>query len=73
MKVVIRNGVIVLDKYEGNDKNVIIPDGVVRIASCAFYECRNLESIEIPESVTNIGPMAFKGCSNLKNIKIPKE
>ena len=46
-------------------KNVVIPDGVTRIDSSAFEECRQLESITIPDSVTEMGIRAFNGCSSL--------
>ncbi len=37
----------------------------------AFYECKELASIDIPNSVTTIGTNAFYECRNLKTISIP--
>lgn len=48
-----------------------IGDGITTIASCAFYNCRNITSVVIPEGVTTIGDSAFSACDNLKEIYIP--
>jgi hypothetical protein len=44
---------------------------VTKIDNKAFYNCKNLTSIEIPSTVTSIGGNAFYNCSNLTNITIP--
>ncbi len=38
----------------------------------AFYNCKNLISIEIPDSVTTIGDYAFSYCDSLTSIEIPE-
>ena len=45
-------------------KKVTITGGY-SISSNAFYDCRNLTSIEIPNSVTSIGEGAFYNCNSL--------
>ena len=60
----------ILWDYFGNDKNIIIPDGVKRIASSAFSNCQVIESVQIPESITEIGNSAFEECNNLKKVTI---
>ena len=66
---VIENGV--LDEYNGNESDVVIPNSVKRIGECAFYNCRNLTSIKIPSIVTSIDYCAFEECRNLSSINIP--
>ena len=51
--------------------NLVIPNGVTKIGSYAFWYCSGLTSITIPNSVTNIGSSAFNGCSGLTSITIP--
>ena len=51
--------------------NVIIPNGVTKIADGQFCNNKSLTSITIPNSVTTIGYKAFAGCSSLRSITIP--
>ena len=62
----------VLKKYRGNEKEVVIPDGVEKIKSMAFYGDRSLEKVVIPDSVTEIGWEAFRECTDLKSVIIGK-
>ena len=61
----------ILVKYEGDEKNVVIPDGVTSIGTFALYDCSSLTSITIPDSVTSIGYAAFRSCTSLTSITIP--
>ena len=54
---VIKN--VVLEKYEGTDAHVVIPDSVTSIGDSAFWGCSSLTSVTIPDSVTSIGDWAF--------------
>ena len=65
---VIENGVLL--EYNGNDAEVIIPDGVKEIAGCVFAGCTFIENIIINKSTKTIGIGAFKG-TNIKSISIP--
>ncbi len=47
-------------------KKVILPEGVVTIATQAFDNCRNLEEVEIPASVQHLGWAAFGYCYSSK-------
>ena len=61
---VIQDGV--LKKYLGVGGDVVIPEGVKRIAARAFEECEELRSVEIPESVKSVGKEAFASCDQLR-------
>jgi len=66
---VIENGL--LKKYTGNDRDVVIPDGVTCIGERAFENCEDIVSITIPEGVTRIRKEAFERCNGLRKLKIP--
>ena len=51
-------------------KNTLIPNSVTSIGGSAFYNCKDLTSIEIPNSVTSIGDYAFKDCTRLEKVCI---
>jgi len=68
----------VLIRYKGAAIDVVIPDGVVEIASGAFAEMKTITSIMIPDSVKRIGNKntfttygAFSYCTDLRKINIP--
>ena len=50
----------------------VIPDGIVTIGPCAFYNCIGLTSITIPSTVTSIERCAFYKCTNLTSITLPQ-
>ena len=60
-----------LVKYRGNASEVIIPQGITKIARAAFNSNRNITRVVIPDSVTEIGRSAFSRCRNLRQITIP--
>jgi len=73
-------GIIIL-KYKGNAKDVIIPSviedyPVEEIGENAFgnvfsaFGVSNIESIIIPDSVVEIAQNAFNNCKNLKVVRI---
>ena len=64
-------------KYSGD---ITIPEtvdyagktySVTSIGEYAFYNCKDLTSVNIPNSVTAIEPSAFESCSSLASITIP--
>lgn len=58
-----------LINYKGNEKNVIIPEGVTEISFKAFQH-KQLISVTIPDSVTSIEETAFYWCNSLRNVII---
>lgn len=50
---------------------VTFADTITGIGEKAFYNCRNLSSIELPVTLTQISKEAFKNCSALKSVTIP--
>ncbi len=56
-------------QYWGNEKNVVIPEGVSEISDRAFLDRTSIESATIPGSVTSIGKGAFSNCTSLKEIR----
>lgn len=58
--------------YIGNEKSVALPDGVVSIASCVFWDNQIIEEVLLPSSLLRIGGDLFYGCKNLKKLTVPK-
>lgn len=59
-----------LIKYTGSDQTAVIPYGIEKIESHAFFASKS-EYINIPETVSYIDDYAFMGCTALKEIYIP--
>lgn len=51
-------------------KFVSIPNSVIKIGECAFFECEKLKQIILPNSVASIGEFAFSGCVNLEKVTL---
>lgn len=66
---IIKDGI--LEKYVGQEANVVIPDSVAEIGGLVFSFCMGLKNIDIPNSVTKIGDGAFANCTGLRDIKVP--
>lgn len=58
----------VLKSYNGNASSVVIPDGVKKIGSMAFYMNTDITSVTIPGGVTEIGESAFGNCDALEKV-----
>ena len=50
---------------------LVIPDNVTSIKTCAFWSCTKLTSVKLPSRVTSIGRYAFYGCTGLMRMTIP--
>lgn len=51
-------------------KEIVIPQGVKRIAAGAFEGCKSITSVTVPESVTVIGRKAFCDCTGLTAVSL---
>lgn len=61
-----------LEKYDGQETSVTVPDGVSKIGSLAFYKRRDIiTSVYLPDSVEIIDSNAFNQCECLTNIRMP--
>ena len=58
-----------LTAYEGDDRTVTIPDGVVVVAERVFIGHEEIEKVVMPASLTTLKNGAFYGCTALKEIK----
>ncbi|MDO4338011.1 MAG: leucine-rich repeat protein [Eubacteriales bacterium] len=54
-------------------EEILIAEGVKKIAREAFVDCSSLKHIELPDSINVIDGCAFSGCTSLESIKLPKE
>lgn len=52
-------------------EEVVIGNGITRIGSSAFADCKKLSGLTIGDKVESIGKEAFIGCNNLKEIIVP--
>lgn len=61
----------VLEKYQGDERTVVIPQGVHTIGERAFYDNRNIQNVIFPESLRKIEDSAFEGCLLLQDLQFP--
>lgn len=59
-----------LERYEGKETIVFVPDGITSIADYAFCGLK-VSNVFLPDSLTEIGSAAFADCEELLSIKIP--
>ena len=59
-----------LIRYTGDDREIIIPDGVSEIAGNAFRGNKKITSVNIPNRIEKIGRRAFSGCTALQTVQI---
>ena len=58
--------------YKGtmpSNTSIVLREGTLGIAGCAFNNYKGLTSVTIPNSVTSIGNDAFRNCKGLTSIK----
>jgi hypothetical protein len=57
-------------KYDGNDKDIVIPEGIEYIGTSVFSKT-DIERVTFPQSLKGIGNFAFSECKHLSEIVIP--
>ena len=67
---IIENGVLI--KYTGNEENVVIPLGVVKVDKFAF-EDSNVAEIILPSTVETISDVAFNETPNLQKLVVSED
>lgn len=58
--------------YKGTDEEVLIPKGVTKIESGAFWNNCRIHTVHIPDTVKVIGGDAFVYCESLKAVNLPE-
>ena len=58
--------------YLGQEKVVIVPEGIEELESCSFWDNQFIEEVILPDSLLNMGGDTFYNCKNLRRINIPK-
>ena len=63
----------ILKEYIGNDgeTNIVVPKGVVSIASLAFMQNDSLGVVTLPEGLKVIGDSAFSDCYGMPEVILP--
>ena len=61
-----------LREYNGNETEVVVPDGVTSIGGRAFSYASSIKRITLPESIKVIDFAAFSHCEGLETINIPE-
>lgn len=61
----------VLTNWYGNDRDFVLPEGMVTTIGTAFRWKSNLNSVTLPEGITSIQANAFHGSTELKRVTIP--
>lgn len=51
-----------------NLRQIILPEGIVKIVAKTFMSCERLKKVYIPNSVTIIEACAFSGCETLSQV-----
>ena len=53
-------------------RELVIPEGIIRIEHGAFASCKNLKNISFPKSLIEFGWWAFENCISLEKITVPE-
>ena len=62
----------VATKYTGNKSIVVVPEGVIELAPCLFWDNQVIEEVILPDTLVNISGDTFYNSVNLRKVNIPK-
>lgn len=62
----IREGVLI--KYHGNEKDVVVPEGIKQLGKHSLAGCKNLKSVTLSKGLKLVNDNAFAGCTNLESV-----
>jgi len=72
LTIVEKDQEVILKKCSEDAKGeIIVPDGVTRIGSFAFTNCKLVKNIVFPNSLMKIGMFALTNCTGLNYLRIP--
>ena len=57
--------------YKAQITKIVVEEGILSIARCAFYGHTAVTEVELPESLMVIEEYAFFGCTEIKSMHIP--
>ncbi len=60
-----------LVSYDGNEKKVVVPEGITSLAASAFWNNTVVEEIVLPSTLKQIGGDCFYYCKSLRKVNIP--
>ena len=67
----IANGTKLISYINPESTKAVVPKGVTKIGSYAFYDCNSLTEVQLPNTVTTIGEFAFWSCDSLTDVTLP--
>lgn len=76
MKITETDEICRIDRFEGNDRDVVLPNTingkpVAVVGAKAFLSCREIERLQLPETVERIEDWAFAHMKSLEEIVLP--
>ena len=58
--------------YWDKVSSVVIEEGITKIGTNAFMDCKNVTEVTLPKGLTYIGPAAFYACRLIETIAFPE-
>ena len=62
-----------LIRYNGTEKTVRVPEGIVSIGASAFWNNTSVREVILPNTLERIGGDCFYYCTNLERVTVPEK